>query len=131
MSDTSDRTSENTVYADAIGATVAPARYNRGGRETIDTQRDIAGLYFESAIQQGASTRDAAFYTHCMLTALAYRVADAARLGPFSFVALPASVLLDWLVWDMPPDLATLLGGAVVVASCVMSERSRLRGAAA
>lgn len=77
MSDTSDRTSENTVYADAVGATVAPARYNRGGRETIDTQRDVAGFFFESAIRQGASTRDAAFYTHCMLTALAYR----ARLG--------------------------------------------------
>ena len=60
-----------------------------------------------------------------VLTAAAYRHADAARLGPYGFVALPASVALDLGLWGVAPDLATLLGGAVVVFACVMSERAR------
>jgi len=60
-----------------------------------------------------------------VLAAAAYRHADAARLGPFSFVALPASVALDFGIWGHPPELATLLGGVVVVFACVMSERAR------
>lgn len=60
-----------------------------------------------------------------VLTAAAYRHADAARLGPYGFVALPVSVALDLVLWGVPPDPATLLGGAVVVFACVMSERAR------
>jgi drug/metabolite transporter (DMT)-like permease len=64
-----------------------------------------------------------------ILTAAAYRVSDAARLGPFGFAALPCSVLLDLAVWGRAPDLATILGGVIVVFACVMSERARRRAA--
>ena len=60
-----------------------------------------------------------------VLTAAAYRHADAARLGPFGFVALPVSVMLDLAIWGLPPAPATLAGGVVVVFACVMSERAR------
>lgn len=60
-------------------------------------------------------------------TAAAFRHADAARLGPFGFAALPVSVALDMGIWGHWPDAATLLGGAVVVLGCVMSERAARR----
>lgn len=66
-----------------------------------------------------------------VLTAAAYRHADAARLGPYGFVALPMSVALDLGLWGLWPDPATLAGGAVVVLACVMSERARRAGLAA
>ncbi|MEN0075788.1 MAG: DMT family transporter [Paracraurococcus sp.] len=65
-----------------------------------------------------------------VLTAAAYRHADAARLGPYGFVALPVSVALDLAVWGLWPDPAMLAGGAVVVFACVMSERARQAGLA-
>jgi drug/metabolite transporter (DMT)-like permease len=57
-------------------------------------------------------------------TAAAFRHADAARLGPWSFAALPVSFLLDLAIWDHLPDPAMLAGAAVVVLACVMSERA-------
>ncbi|MFZ4405805.1 MAG: DMT family transporter [Paracraurococcus sp.] len=60
-----------------------------------------------------------------VLTAAAYRYADAARLGPYGFVALPVSVALDAGIWGLMPEPATLAGGVVVVFACVMSERAR------
>lgn len=60
-----------------------------------------------------------------VLSAAAYRHADAARLGPYAFAALPASIMLDWLLWDHAPAVATLAGGAIVVLACIMSERTR------
>ncbi|WP_205963633.1 DMT family transporter [Roseicella aquatilis] len=60
-----------------------------------------------------------------VLTAAAYRHADAARLGPYGFAALPVSVALDIALWDAWPAATTLLGGALVVFACVMSERAR------
>jgi drug/metabolite transporter (DMT)-like permease len=60
-------------------------------------------------------------------TAAAFRHADAARLGPWGFAALPVSFLLDLLIWDHRPDPAMLAGAAVVVLACVMSERAARR----
>ena len=57
-------------------------------------------------------------------TAAAFRHADAARLGPWGFSALPVSFALDYAVWDQAPDPAMLAGAAVVVLACVMSERA-------
>jgi drug/metabolite transporter (DMT)-like permease len=65
-----------------------------------------------------------------VLTAAAYRHADAARLGPYGFAALPVSVALDLALWGLWPDAAMLAGGAVVVFACVMSERARRAGEA-
>jgi drug/metabolite transporter (DMT)-like permease len=60
-------------------------------------------------------------------TAAAFRHADAARLGPWGFAALPVSFLLDFLVWGHRPDPAMLAGAAVVVLACAMSERAARR----
>ena len=60
-------------------------------------------------------------------TALAYRSADAARLGPYNYVALPVAVLLDLLIWRVAPDPLTIAGGVVVVVACLLSERARRR----
>lgn len=50
----------------------APDRYMGQGRETIDRMRDAAGELFERATQHGLSIGDAAFYVHCVLTAMKY-----------------------------------------------------------
>lgn len=56
--------------------------------------------------------------------ALAFRHATPARLAPFEFIALPWSVALDYLVFGETPEPLLLLGGAIVVLACVMSERA-------
>jgi len=60
-------------------------------------------------------------------TAAAFRHADTARLAPFNFVGLPVSLLLDLAIWGLWPSVTTLLGGAVVVFACLMSERAQQR----
>ncbi|GGG50183.1 hypothetical protein GCM10010964_41830 [Caldovatus sediminis] len=60
-------------------------------------------------------------------TAAAFRHADAARLAPFNFVGLPVSLLLDLAIWEVWPRATTVLGGAVVVFACLMSERAMRR----
>ncbi|WP_235907883.1 DMT family transporter [Siccirubricoccus phaeus] len=81
---------------------------------------DLAMLMVNGLIAGGASVS----------TALAYRYADAARLGPLGYAAMPVSGLLDLLFWGRLPDWPTLLGAGVVIFACVMSERVRRRGAA-
>lgn len=62
--------------------------------------------------------------TATLLLALAFRHAAPARLAPFEFIALPWSVVLDYVVFGNTPGAAVLLGGSVVVLACVMSERA-------
>ena len=62
-----------------------------------------------------------------VLSAAAFRYADAARLGPYAFVALPASILFDAVLWGVSPSSAMLAGAVTVVTACVMSERTRRR----
>ncbi|MDD3762643.1 MAG: DMT family transporter [Nevskiales bacterium] len=50
----------------------------------------------------------------------AYSCAPAALIGPFTYVAVPISGALAWLVWDERPDRWSLLGAALVIASCVL-----------
>jgi drug/metabolite transporter (DMT)-like permease len=64
-----------------------------------------------------------------ILLALAFRHASPARLAPFEFIALPWSVTLDLMVFGNAPGTEVLLGGAVVVLACVMSERAVARAA--
>lgn len=59
-----------------------------------------------------------------ILLALALRHGTPARLAPFEFIALPLSVTLDLLIFGNWPGVEVLLGGAVVVLACVMSERA-------
>lgn len=60
-------------------------------------------------------------------TAAAFRYADSARLAPFGFAGLPVSLILDFGIWGRWPEALTLLGGAVVVWACLMSERAQKR----
>lgn len=62
-----------------------------------------------------------------LFTAMAYRSADAARLGPYNYIAFPLAVLLDFGVWGLRPEPLTIAGGVVVVAACLLSERARRR----
>jgi drug/metabolite transporter (DMT)-like permease len=59
--------------------------------------------------------------------AAAFRHADAARLAPMEFSGLLWSVGFDLLLWQRAPTAASLLGGAIVVLACVMSERAQRR----
>ena len=47
----------------------------------------------------------------------AYRLADAATLAPFEYVALPSAIALGWLVFDHLPDFWVLLGCALIAGS--------------
>ena len=47
----------------------------------------------------------------------AYRLADAATLAPFEYVALPSAIVLGWLVFDHLPDLWVLLGCTLIAGS--------------
>ena len=47
----------------------------------------------------------------------AYRLADAATLAPFEYVALPSAIALGWLVFDHLPDLWVLLGCTLIAGS--------------
>lgn len=64
-----------------------------------------------------------------LLLALAFRHSSPARLAPFEFIALPWSVVLDYVVFGNAPGLAVILGGSVVVVACVMSERAVIQAA--
>lgn len=51
------------------------------------------------------------FYT------LAHRYAEASALAPISYTQIVFMTLSSWLIFHQPPDVITLLGGAVIVAS--------------
>ncbi|MGY4803178.1 DMT family transporter [Teichococcus aerofrigidensis] len=55
----------------------------------------------------------------------AFRRASVAQLAPLEFSALLWAMLADLAIWGTLPGLATLAGGAIVVAACVMSQRAR------
>jgi drug/metabolite transporter (DMT)-like permease len=46
-----------------------------------------------------------------------YRLAEASRAAAFEYVALPWGVLWGFLVFNTPPNLLTLVGAAVLIAT--------------
>lgn len=50
----------------------------------------------------------------------AYSWAPAARVGPFTYVAVPLSAVLAWWFWNEAIDAWSALGSALVIATCVM-----------
>ena len=50
----------------------------------------------------------------------AYVCAPAARVGPFTYMAVIFSALLAWLIWGENPDRWFVLGSILVIATCVM-----------
>jgi drug/metabolite transporter (DMT)-like permease len=55
-----------------------------------------------------------------------YRLAEASRAAAFEYVALPWGVLWGFLVFNTPPDLLTLAGAAVLIATGVYTLRHGL-----
>jgi drug/metabolite transporter (DMT)-like permease len=47
----------------------------------------------------------------------AFRHAPAATVAPFEYTALLWGIGLDWAIWQVLPEVAVLLGGAIVIAS--------------
>jgi drug/metabolite transporter (DMT)-like permease len=52
-----------------------------------------------------------------------YRLAEASRAAVFEYVALPWGVLWGFLVFNTPPDLLTLAGAAVLIATGIYTLR--------
>jgi drug/metabolite transporter (DMT)-like permease len=49
----------------------------------------------------------------------AFRHGQASAVAPFEYTALAWAIALDWLVWHSVPDVYTLAGGAIIIASGV------------
>jgi drug/metabolite transporter (DMT)-like permease len=47
----------------------------------------------------------------------AFRHGQASAVAPFEYTALAWAVALDWIVWRTVPELHTLVGGAIIIAS--------------
>ena len=47
----------------------------------------------------------------------AFRHGQASAVAPFEYSALAWAILLDWLFWQAVPDIYTLTGGTVIIAS--------------
>ena len=52
-----------------------------------------------------------------------YRLAEASRAAVFEYVALPWGVLWGFLIFNTPPDLLTLAGAAVLIATGIYTLR--------
>lgn len=50
----------------------------------------------------------------------AYGCAPAALISPFTYVAVPISAALGWLLWNERPDAWSALGALLVIATCVL-----------
>jgi S-adenosylmethionine uptake transporter len=60
----------------------------------------------------------------------AYRLADAATVAPFEYVALPLAIMWGWLIWGDLPDIWVAAGIALIMGSGVyvfVRERIRAR----
>lgn len=55
----------------------------------------------------------------------AYSLAPAARVGPFTYVAVPLSALIAWLLWDEQIEPSAWLGALLVVVTCILVSRKR------
>lgn len=59
--------------------------------------------------------------------AWAFSRANAARLGPLEYSVLPWAVLFGYLLYSEVPRLETLVGGAMIVAACLLIFLRQLR----
>jgi drug/metabolite transporter (DMT)-like permease len=60
----------------------------------------------------------------------AFRLAPASVIAPFEYTALLWGLALDWAIWDVLPDAAVLLGGAIVIAGGLYIIRDERRSGA-
>jgi len=53
------------------------------------------------------------------LMSIAYRHAEAQRLAPFEYLALPASIGMGWLVFGEQPDWRLYVGALIIISACL------------
>jgi drug/metabolite transporter (DMT)-like permease len=56
---------------------------------------------------------------------LAYRYASAEKVGPFIYVVIVFTALIDWIVWGHPPTLFNYLGMALVIGGGLVAIRAK------
>ncbi|NRA31672.1 MAG: DMT family transporter [Parvularculaceae bacterium] len=54
------------------------------------------------------------------LTSQAYRHAEAQKLAPFEYLALPASVVAGWFMFGEEPHWRLYVGGAIIIGACLI-----------
>ncbi|RYF58983.1 MAG: DMT family transporter, partial [Comamonadaceae bacterium] len=64
-----------------------------------------------------------------MTIAEAFRHGQAAAIAPFEYSALAWALVLDWLFWHAAPDMWTLGGATIIVASGIYLVRGETPGA--
>ena len=52
-----------------------------------------------------------------------YGLAPAARVGPFSYLAVVFAALFGWVLWEEMPDSASILGGILVCSAGILAIR--------
>lgn len=60
-----------------------------------------------------------------ILIVVAYRYASAEKLGPFIYSVIVFTAIIDWVVWQHAPTLATYLGMALVIGGGLIAMRAR------
>jgi hypothetical protein len=64
---------------------------------------------------------------HCgeVLIVLAYRYASAVKVGPFVYMVIVFTALIDWAVWGHPPTLFVFLGMMRVIGGGLVAIRGK------
>ena len=57
---------------------------------------------------------------------LAVRYADASMLAPYSYVRLVLAVTGATLAFGEPPDLLSVIGVILIVAACILADRTTI-----
>jgi drug/metabolite transporter (DMT)-like permease len=55
----------------------------------------------------------------------AYGLAPAARVGPYTYTCVLFSAAIGWWFWDESIDALSMLGGAIVIGSCILASLRR------
>ena len=82
-----------------------------GAWQWVDVQREHGPILFGLAVT--------GFLGQLAITE-AFRHGQVAVVAPFEYSALAWAVGLDWLFWQAVPQLHTLIGGAVIIASGIL-----------
>ena len=59
------------------------------------------------------------------LIVVAYRYASAEKVGPFIYTVIVFTAVIDWIVWDHRPTVATYVGMALVIGGGVLAMRAK------
>lgn len=68
----------------------------------------------------------AQFFSQALIV-VAYRYASAEKVGPFIYTVIVFTAVIDWIVWDHRPTVATYLGMALVIGGGVLAMRAKAK----